>query len=120
MSTTPGINFSPVSRAPVISRTEILCLVDDTGEKSITGLVDTGGHYFAGVTDTGGKFIASVIDTGVEIRVPNLEQKTYSSKDGTRRNGPPFRRNSACFAKQKTFGTPFHTEFGTKKILEFR
>jgi len=46
-------------------------------------------------------------DVSIQSRVPNFEQKNYSAKDGTRRNGPLFRRNSACFAKQKTFGIPF-------------
>ena len=40
-------------------------------------------------------------------RVPNFEQMNYSAEDGTRRNDPLFRRKSACFAKQKTYGIPF-------------
>jgi len=51
----------------------------------------------------------------IPSRVPNFEQTNYSSKDGTRRNGPLFRRNFACFAKQKTFEIPFRVGIRNQK-----
>jgi hypothetical protein len=45
--------------------------------------------------------------TGTVTRVPNFEQKKFFAEDKTRRNEPLFRRNFACFAKQKTYKIPF-------------
>jgi hypothetical protein len=55
-------------------------------------------------------------------RDPNFEPKNYFAEDKTRRNGPLFRRNSAFFAKQKTYGIPFRVipqSTEKKKLPEF-
>jgi hypothetical protein len=36
----------------------------------------------------------------------HISNQNYFAEYETRRNGPLFRRNSACFAKQKTYGIP--------------